>query len=111
MYALSNGDVISIFSASDFISLGIVLQVSLLNEVRYHDSTDIGWKHRVVGLSTFLILIYAALYAAVLVSDIAPQINLSAVLYVSTALSISSFVLCWVVYDRMTFTLSKEVVA
>ena len=83
----------------------------MLNEVRYHDMSDVNWKHRVVGLSTFVILFYAALYAAVLFSDVAPQIDLSTVLYTSASLSFASFVLCWIVYDRMTITLSGGVAA
>lgn len=99
---MSDGTV-TLLSPSDFISLGIVLQVSLLNEVRYHDALDVSWRHRIVGLSTFIILFYAALYAVVLLAESVRQINLSSVLNVSIALSVGSFGLCWIVYDRMTY--------
>ena len=101
--SVMNDGAVTLLSPSDFISLGIVLQVSLLNEVRYHDALDVSWRHRIVGLSTFIILFYAALYAVVLLAESVRQINISSVLNISIALSAGSFGLCWVVYDRMTY--------
>lgn len=102
--SVMNDGAVSLFSPSDFISFGIVLQISLLNEVRYHDAQDVSWRHRIVGLSTFIVLFYAALYAAVLLAESIRQINTSSILNISVALSIGSFVLCWCVYDRMTYS-------
>lgn len=103
MSSVMNVGVVALFSPSDFISFGIVLQISLLNEVRYHDVQDISWRHRIVGLSTFIVLFYAALYAAALLVESVQQVNISSVLNISIALCIGSFILCWCVYDRMTY--------
>lgn len=101
--SVMNVGVVALFSPADFISFGIVLQISLLNEVRYHDAQDVSWRHRIVGLSTFIVLFYAALYAAALLAESVQQVNISSVLNISVALCIGSFVLCWCVYDRMTY--------
>lgn len=87
---------------ADFIAFGIVLQVSIFNEMRYHDLNDVLWKQLMNGFSTLLILIYGTLYVLVLLTEIIHSINLTAILCISTTLSAVSFLLCLVVYDRMT---------
>lgn len=87
---------------ADFIAFGIVLQVSIFNEMRYHDLSDVLWKQLMNGFSTLLILVYGTLYVLVLLTEIIHSINLTAILCISTALSFVSFLLCLVVYDRMT---------
>jgi phosphatidylserine synthase len=89
-------------SASDFIAFGIVLQVSIFNEIRYHDLSDIEWKHRMMGVSALFMLVYSSLYVLLLLSEVFSRINIDALLYVSIGFSAVSLLLCWAFYDRMT---------
>lgn len=89
-------------SASDFISFGIVLQVSIFNEMRYHDAKDLEWKHRMLGVSAFLMVFYAALYVILLFSEVYTDLDVDALRYSSMASSCISLLLCFVFYDRMS---------
>ena len=99
---------ISALSPADFIAFGIVLQVSIFNEMKYHDLSDVLWKQLMNGFSTLLILVYGTLYVLTLLTEIVHSINLNAILSISTVLSFVSFLLCLVVYDRMTAASTLE---
>lgn len=99
---ITGDEQIPALAPADFIAFGIVLQVSIFNEMRYHDLNDVLWKQLMNGFSTLLILIYGTLYVLVLLTEIIHSINLTAILCISTTLSAVSFLLCLVVYDRMT---------
>lgn len=97
-----NSENIHPLAASDFIAFGIVLQVSIFNEIKYHDLTDVEWKHRMMGVSALFMLVYSSLYVLLLLSEIFPRINTDALLYVSMGFSVVSLILCWAFYDRMS---------
>lgn len=99
--SLVNGDKIAWVSASDFISLGIVMQISILAEIRYTESGESGWKSAITGISALAVIFYAALFAFALLGEVNADINKSAVLSMSILMSIGSFMLCWAVYDRV----------
>ena len=99
--SMVNGDKIAWVSASDFISLGIVMQVSILAEIRYTESGQSGWKSAITGISALAIVFYAALFAFALLGEINSDIKQGAVLSVSILMAISSFLLCWAVYERI----------
>lgn len=93
---------VTYFSASDFIAFGIVLQVSIFNEIRYHDVLDADWKHRMMGVSSLFMLCYSGLYVMLLVSESFEGINVHALLYSSISASVVSLLLCFSSYDRMS---------
>jgi len=95
---------IAIVAASDLISFGIVMQVSIFNEIRYYDLSDIEWKHRMMGMSALFMLMYAALYVVLLFSEVLSSINAKALLYISIGAAFVSFLLCYVFYDKMVKT-------
>jgi len=95
---------VPMFTASDFIALGIVLQVSLFNEIKYYDLDDVDWKQVMMGASALYMLVYAVLYVLVLISEFDKQIDAQLILYVSIVLSLVSLLLCWAVYDRLTIS-------
>ncbi|MCF5747427.1 MULTISPECIES: hypothetical protein [Pseudomonas syringae group] len=112
-YMLVNDSKIPMFSASDFISLGIVLHVSLMAETRYNDSQESDWKKSIVGISVLAVLFYAVLYIFSMLSDIYDNINMSFVFWAPVVMAVCSFAMSWAVYDRLTYmpALPKEVVA
>lgn len=103
---ISGEEHVAALAPADFIAFGIVLQVSIFNEMKYHDLNDVLWKQLMSGFSTLLILIYGTLYVLALLAEIFHSINLTAILCISTTLSLVSFLLCLTVYDRMTIAKS-----
>lgn len=99
--SLVNGDKIAWVSAADFISLGIVIQISILAEIRYTESGESGWKSAITGISVLAVFFYAALFAFALFGEVNEDVNKSAVLGMSILMSVGSFMLCWAVYDRV----------
>lgn len=99
---LQGEQAIAFLAPSDFIAFGIVLQVSIFNEIKYHDLNDAEWKHRMMGFSALLMLIYSGLYVLLLISEVFNGVNVQAVLVSSIIFSVVSLLLCWVSYDRMS---------
>ena len=99
---ISGEEHVAALAPADFIAFGIVLQVSIFNEMKYHDLNDVLWKQLISGFSTLLLLVYGTLYVMALLSEVIHSINLTAILCTSTTLSMISFLLCLAVYDRMT---------
>lgn len=93
---------IALVAPSDIIAFGIVLQVSIFNEIKYHDLEDAEWKHRMMGFSALLMLAYSGLYVLLLVSEVFNGINVRSILISSMVLSAVSLLLCWASYDRMS---------
>ncbi|WP_143009983.1 MULTISPECIES: hypothetical protein [Pseudomonas] len=100
---LVNGGKVPWLSASDLISLGIVIQISILAEIRYNESHEADWKKAAAGLSVLAVLFYAVLYAFSLLADVYADINANAILIVSAVMALGSLVICWAVFDRITY--------
>lgn len=90
------------FAPSDFIAFGIVLQVSIFNEIKYHDLDDAEWKHRMMGMSAFFMLLYSGLYILMLVSEGLKGVKVELILHSSMICCAVSLLLCYVFYDRMS---------
>jgi hypothetical protein len=100
---------VDFFSPSDFISLGMVMQISLLTEIRYHEASDAWWKKIIVGVSVLAIVLYPAMFAFTLLSEVIKDINVTAILIVSIIMSVISFGLCWTLLDRVShFPVAQE---
>ncbi|QQE82919.1 hypothetical protein [Pseudomonas putida] len=110
---LVNGGKIPLITASDFISLGIVLHISLLAEIRYNDTEEAGWKKQIAGISVLAVVFYAVMYVFSLLSDVFNDVNARFVLIASIGMAIGSFAMCLAVYDRLTYVPAhtKEVAA
>lgn len=102
-YGLVNSDHIPMFTASDFISLGIVLHVSLMAETRYGDPKEADWRKSIIGLSVLAILFYAVLYVFSMLAEIYDNINASFVFWAPVIMVVCSFAVCWTVYERLTY--------
>lgn len=89
------------FAISDFVALGIVLQVSIFNEVRHRSLNDADWNTIMMGFSALYILVYAVLYALSLISEVWPVIDGDLLRKISMGFALISFLLCYAVYDRI----------
>ena len=107
-FAMVNGGKIAPFSSSDFISLGIVLHVSLLAESRYNVDHEVTWTKAVTGISVFAIVVYAAIYIFSLLADVVSDINISFVFWASVLMVGGSLLMSLIVYDRLTYSPAKS---
>ncbi|WP_054075005.1 MULTISPECIES: hypothetical protein [Comamonas] len=55
--------------AADFIAFGLVLHVSMINQLEEATSSDILWKKVINGASILFIVFYAVMYVITLIAD------------------------------------------
>lgn len=98
--AITNSDSLSSLVPSDVIVFGLVLHISILNEIEHVFDSD-GWKTKQVGISIVFMVMYSILMAALLFSEVHPAIiDMEALLNSSVAMAIISFVLTSSVFYR-----------
>ncbi|WNW11245.1 hypothetical protein RRX38_08785 [Pseudomonas sp. DTU_2021_1001937_2_SI_NGA_ILE_001] len=100
---LVNGERIPVVAASDFISLGIVIHISVLAEIRYSDTHGATWKQAVTGVTVLALIFYSVLYAASVFSEVSNEVNTSGILWSSMFMAVVSFLVSLVVYDRLAY--------
>lgn len=95
-------------NSADFIVLGLVLNLTNINELEDKDLDDKLWKTRNIGLSVVFIAVYAAILAILTYADfkINQDIDKIMVKYCSIGLAIVSFIFSYSIYNRLT-TLNK----
>ncbi|WP_083190325.1 MULTISPECIES: hypothetical protein [unclassified Aliivibrio] len=95
-------DNIAWLSASDFIAFGFVMHISILNELEHmHD--DDNWKSINNGASIGGVFIYGVFTLGLLIHETgATQIDAEMLKYCSMASSIISFILAYMVFDRLS---------
>ncbi len=93
---------------ADFIVLGLVLNLTNINELEDRDFEDKIWKTKNIGFSVIFIALFAAIFAIVTYADFKanPDINKSMVKGCSICLALVSFIFSYSIYNRLT-TLEK----
>ncbi|MCL6272236.1 hypothetical protein M3P05_20145, partial [Sansalvadorimonas sp. 2012CJ34-2] len=100
VWGVTKGNVVEIFVPSDFISFGLVLHISNINEIEHFDNIDRNWKTVQNGTSICFIAFYSILYSLTLFGD--KFIDQSAIKFCTIGLAIISFSLSYSVYDRVS---------
>lgn len=54
---------------ADFIAFGLILHVSMINQLEGAESSDEHWKRVINGTSILFIIFYAAMYVIALIAD------------------------------------------
>lgn len=94
---------VNVVMASDFIAFGLVLHISIINELEHLSATDRGWKTIQNGSSVIFIALYSALYSLILVGERNQALIDNAVMLNSAAsLSFVSLVLSLTVFHRIS---------
>lgn len=94
---------VNVVMASDFIAFGLVLHISIINELEHLSATDRGWKTIQNGSSVIFIALYSALYSLILVGEKNQALIDNAVMLNSAAsLSFVSLVLSLTVFHRIS---------
>lgn len=89
------------FVAADFIAFGLVLHVSMINQVEDAPAQDKIWKRVINGGSVMCIVFYAAMYVIVLIAEKKPELaNLNYVDIFTKTSSVISFLMGCAVAQR-----------
>ncbi len=90
-------------NALDFIVLGLVLQISNINEIEHTYDSGKTWKTVHNGFSIILIIFYSALFVFYLLEEPNPQtIDGAAVKTLAMCAALPSIVLSFMVYYRVS---------
>lgn len=99
---------VNFLAASDFVAFGLVLHVSVINELEHLPTREREWKTIQNGTSLIFIALYSALYALTIVGEKnASLIDTNVMLRSSIALSIVSTLLCLAAFHRLSKLASK----
>jgi hypothetical protein len=93
---------------ADFIVLGLVLNLTNINELEDRDFDDKIWKTKNIGFSVIFITIFSAILAIVTYADLKADQDINRVTLkgCSICLAFVSFIFSYSVYNRLT-TLEK----
>lgn len=98
---------VTYFVATDFIALGLVLHISIINELE-HLSDEIDWKTVQNGVSIIFIAVYSVLFSLVILNEEVPgMINNNTLLKSSIILVIASLILSTSVFHRVNIRYIK----
>lgn len=102
VWSMTEGEMVTPMTATDFVAFGLVLHISLINELEHVSETDNNWKAIQNGTSIFFIVMYSPLYALTLVSEKTENLVAdTTVLRSSIAFSLISSLLCFSVFHRL----------
>lgn len=88
---------------TDFIVLGLVLNLTNINELEDKDFEDKIWKTRNIGFSVISIALFSAILAIVTYSDfkVNPDLDKFTVKACSITLALVSFIFSYSIYNRL----------
>jgi uncharacterized membrane protein len=91
------------FNETDFISLGLILNLGNINELEDKDFEDKLWKTKNIGFSIILVLFLAILFAFISYADLRRDANFDYLRIKLFAISISliSFALSYSIYNKL----------
>ena len=90
-----------LMSESDFVVLGLVINLTNLNELEHR--TNSGWKSKMIGISALQIAVYSGLLTISLFTEVVNQviINETSLFIASVSIAAVSLLHGWVVIDRL----------
>ena len=98
-----NKSELDIFNTLDFIVLGLVLQISNINEIEHLYDSERTWKTTHNGISVILIIFYSALLVFYLLGESIPEsIDVAAVKSLAMSAAPLSIGLSFLVYYRVS---------
>src|SRR5471030_149542 len=102
-WAITHAGAVSPLAASDFVYFGLVLHISIINELEYISSVELTWKTAQNGLSLIFITLYGVLYTATIFGEKnAGFVDAVALLASSIAFAIVSVMLSMMAFHRIS---------
>ena len=111
---LTKPGTITMFTASDFISFGLVLHISNINEIEHiglQNEPDKAWKTIQNGLSILFISFYSVFFALTLLNE-SPNslIEIKIITRCTIILSFVSFLISYSIYDRISYLYKRGII-
>lgn len=100
VWIVTKAGTIEIFSPTDFVAFGLILHISIINEIEHFIDVGKDWKTIQNGVSILFIAVYSVLFALNIVGK--DFIDIQAIKYCTFGLSVVSFLLSYSVYDRVS---------
>lgn len=90
-------------NAADFIVLGLVLNLTNINELEDKELENKQWKTKTIGLSVVFIALYAAILAILTYTEfkLIGDIDKGMVKYCSIGLAFASFLFSYAIFNRL----------
>ena len=96
-WLISNNDTVKALEPSDIVIFGLILHVSIINELQHiDDEKSKSWKTVGLGLSIIFIILYSFLFGAPLFGQ--DSIETNTLLFISISLAVTSLFICIAVY-------------
>ncbi len=106
--SIINKEDVTFFVATDFIALGLVLHISIINELE-HLNNEVDWRTIQNGMSIVYIAAYSVLFCLGILNDEIPNmIDKSILLKLSVILVITSLILSLAVFHRVNAIYLKD---
>ena len=103
IWSILQNRTMDLLNASDFVAFGLILHISNINQIEHFNESDKSWKTVQIVLSIVFILFYGVLFACSLLGQSNPGlINIRSITYFSIGFSVVSFLISFVVYDRVS---------
>lgn len=95
-------DTYLLFDPMDFAILGLVVNITNINELEGRKDLDSEWKSKCIGISVICIVVYAVLFAITIIYSINSNIfDKKYILVSSVILSITSVFYSFSIFDRL----------
>ncbi len=103
IWFISQNRTMDFLNAADFVAFGLILHISNINEIEHFNDRNKSWKTTHNGISFTFISFYGILFACSLLGQSNPGlINVQSITYVSIGLSLVSFLISFIVYNRIS---------
>jgi hypothetical protein len=102
VWATTKAGTVSPIAPTDLIAFGLVLHISIINELEHVSRENRAWKTCQNGASVLFIAVYGALSAVTLVADKSSLVDVNVMLKSTLLLALVSFVLCLSVVHRLS---------
>ncbi len=103
VWTVTNPGTVSSITASDFISFGLILHISNINEIEHMSDENKSWKTIQNGTSIAFIALYSVLFSLVMLSEGIPSFVDDQVIKVcAISLAIVSFLISFSVFHRIS---------
>ena len=103
VWAVSQNRDMDVFHAADFVVFGLILHISIINEIEHLQDDQRSWKTIHNGTSIVFITVYGALFASHVWGQSNPgSIDAAILLYFAFGLSLFSALIGYSVYDRVS---------
>ncbi|XLZ70796.1 hypothetical protein ABT364_02160 [Massilia sp. SR12] len=91
------------FATQDIMAFGLVIHVSIINELEHIRRRDKGWKTIQNGTTVLFVSLYGALYTLSIVGErIGGFVNTDNILYISSVLAATSALLCQATFHHLS---------